>query len=54
MKARKWRGGMGETMSDDMLQWSRADEGAEISARRALATTSTRLQWSRADEGAEI
>jgi len=36
-----------------MLQWGRADEGAETSLDGFTDASGTLLQWGRADEGAE-
>ena len=37
-----------------MLQWGRANDGAEISSLLRENAKSNRLQWGRAKDGAEI
>ncbi len=55
MKARKSREGGKELDSVLSLQWSRADEGAEMTYEEAWGRAAVNeLQWSRADEGAEM
>ena len=53
MKARKQRLGF-VLLLDRLLQWGRADEGAETAAYLAIMDGHPGwLQWGRADEGAE-
>ena len=54
MKARKWPERRVVAARVTGLQWSRADEGAEMSECRTFVRNTSGLQWSRADEGAEI
>ncbi len=54
MKARKCEQRCYELCDHVLLQWSRADEGAEIGGSPVAPNALGELQWSRADEGAEI
>ncbi len=54
MKARKSAAAETRRLVAEALQWSRADEGAEIAWMWVGQEFAGMLQWSRADEGAEI
>ena len=54
MKARKCLYVQTTSFHGAVLQWGRADEGAEISEPCNRIAPQTPLQWGRADEGAEI